>query len=122
MESRNTNESRAQRTLVLTGLAHALNDGFTDMIYVFLPVWQSQFGLGYGALAELRALNARTVLVWGTLVSAAGCGLAGSSGGLVGLCASLTLAGAGGSTQHPLGSAAVSRAYGKRARGPLGID
>jgi predicted MFS family arabinose efflux permease len=38
----------------------------------------------------------------------------------VGLCASLALAGAGGSTQHPLASAAVSRAYGKAARGPLG--
>ena len=56
----------------------------------------------------------------GTLLSAAGFALAGLSGGLVGLCASLALAGAGGSTQHPLASAAVSRAYGERARGPLG--
>lgn len=46
--------------------------------------------------------------------------LAGLSGGLLGLCASLALAGAGGSTQHPLASSAVSRAYGKSARGPLG--
>ena len=44
----------------------------------------------------------------------------GLSGGLVGLCASLALAGAGGSTQHPLASSAVSRAYGEKARGPLG--
>jgi MFS transporter, FSR family, fosmidomycin resistance protein len=132
-------KSRAQRTLVLAGLAHALHDGFTDMIYVLLPVWQAQFALGYGALAVLRALyvgtlaalqvpsghlarhlNARTVLVLGTLLCASGYILAGLSGGLVGLCASLALAGAGGSTQHPLASSAVSRAYGKAARGPLG--
>jgi MFS transporter, FSR family, fosmidomycin resistance protein len=109
------------------------------MIYVLLPVWQTQFALGYGALAVLRGLyvgalaafqvpsghlarrvNARTVLVLGTLLSAAGFALAGFSVGLAGLCASLALAGAGGSTQHPLASAAVSRAYGPRARGPLG--
>jgi MFS family permease len=116
-----------------------LHDGFTDMIYVLLPVWQAEFALDYVALAILRALyvgvlaalqvpsahlarhlNARTVLVLGTLLSAVGYALAGLSGGLVGLCASLALAGAGGSTQHPLASAAVSRAYGDRARGPLG--
>ncbi|HEX4365640.1 MAG TPA: MFS transporter [Rhodopila sp.] len=132
-------KSRARRTLALAGVAHALHDGFTDMIYVLLPVWQAQFALSYGALAVLRALyvgalavlqvpsghlarhlNARTVLVLGTLLSACGYALAGFSGGLAGLCASLAVAGAGGSTQHPLASAAVSRAYGEAARGPLG--
>jgi MFS transporter, FSR family, fosmidomycin resistance protein len=132
-------KSRAKRTLVLAGLVHAVHDGFTDMIYVLLPVWQAEFALDYVALAVLRALyvgvlaalqvpsahlarrlNARTVLVLGTLLSAAGYALAGRSGGLVGLCASLALAGAGGSTQHPLASAAVARAYGEKARGPLG--
>jgi Major Facilitator Superfamily len=134
-----TEKSPAMRTLVLASLAHALHDGFTDMIYVLLPVWQAEFALDYVALAVLRALyvgvlavlqvpsahlarqlNARTVLVLGTLLGAAGYALAGLSGGLVGLCASLALAGARGSTQHPLASAAVSRAYGERARGPLG--
>ena len=134
-----TEKSRARRTLALAGLAHALHDGFTDMIYVLLPVWQTEFALDYVALAVLRALyvgalavlqvpsahlarhlNARTLLVLGTLLSAGGYALAGFSGGLVGLCASLALAGAGGSTQHPLASAAVSRSYGDKARGPLG--
>jgi MFS family permease len=132
-------KSRARRTLAMAGVAHALHDGFTDMIYVLLPVWQSQFALSYSAVAVLRALyvgslaalqvpsghlarhlNARTVLVFGTVLSAGGYMLAGFSGGLVGLCAALAVAGAGGSTQHPLASAAVSRAYGKAARGPLG--
>ncbi|MEO6803113.1 MAG: MFS transporter [Granulicella sp.] len=134
-----TGRSNSRRTLVVAGLAHSLHDGLTDMIYVLLPVWQLQFALGYGALALLRAVyvgtlaslqvssghlarhwNARTVLALGTLLSATGFALAGFSGGLVGLCAALALAGAGGSTQHPLASAAVSRAYGEKARGPLG--
>ena len=132
-------KSRARRTLALAGLAHALHDGLTDMIYVLLPVWQSQFALSYSALAVLRALyvgslaalqvpsghlakylDIRTLLALGTLLSAGGYALAGLSGGLVGLCLSLALAGAGGSTQHPLASAAVSRAYGGKSRGPLG--
>jgi MFS family permease len=106
-----TAKSHAQRTLVLASLAHALHDGFTDMIYVLLPVWQAEFTLDYVALAVLRALyvgvlaalqvpsahlarhmNARTVLVLGTVLSSIGYALAGLSGGLVGLCLSLALA------------------------------
>jgi MFS transporter, FSR family, fosmidomycin resistance protein len=139
MDSDATEAPGSRRTLALASLAHALHDGFTDMIYVLLPVWQAEFSLDYVALAVLRALyvgtlaalqvpsahlakrlNARTVLALGTLLSATGYALAGFSGGLVGLCVSLALAGAGGSTQHPLASAAVSRAYGAKARGPLG--
>jgi MFS transporter, FSR family, fosmidomycin resistance protein len=109
------------------------------MLYVLLPVWQVQFSLDYTALAILRGLyvgilailqipavylakrwNPRTVLALGTSFSAVGYALAGFSGGLVGLSASLLLAGAGGSTQHPLASGAVSRAYIDGARGPLG--
>jgi hypothetical protein len=30
--------------------AHALHDGYTDLIYVMLPIWQAEFGLGYAAL------------------------------------------------------------------------
>ena len=130
---------KARRALAGASLAHALHDGYTDMIYVLLPVWQAEFGLGYGALAALRGLYAgtmavlqvpsgrlaelvgsRAVLVAGTLLAALGYALAGLSGGLLGLCAALALSGAGSSTQHPLASAAVSRAYGGAARGPLG--
>ena len=129
----------ARRTLAVAGLAHAIHDGFTSTIYVLLPVWQAQFGFSYGALAALRALyvgslaalqipsgrlarriGVTTVLVLGTLLSAAGYAMCGASGGIVGLCVALTVTGAGGSTQHPLASGAVSRAYGPGARGPLG--
>ena len=131
--------SSARRTLIMAGLAHALHDGYTDSIYILLPVWQSEFALGYGALALLRGLYAgamaalqvpagrlaevfggRGVLVLGTVLAAGGYLLAGFSAGLIGLCAALVLSGVGSSTQHPIASAAVSRAYGAGSRGPLG--
>ena len=124
---------------MFASLAHMLHDGFMDMTYVLLPSWQADFALDYAALALLRGLNvgvlaalqlpssrltrwwnARTILVFGTLLSSMGYALAGFSGGLCALCVSLGLAGAGGSTQHPLASSAISRAYGDKARGPLG--
>ncbi len=120
-------------------LAHALHDGFTDSLYVFLPVWQTVFGLNYAALAALRGLYAGTmaglqipsgrlagrigapaVLVLGTVLASAGYALAGAAGGELALFAALVVGGAGSSTQHPQASALVARAYGRRARGPLG--
>ncbi len=49
------------RGLWLSCTAHALHDGYTDMIYALLPVWQADFGLSYGALAALRAIYAGTM-------------------------------------------------------------
>ncbi len=128
-----------RRALTVVGINHALHDGYTDLIYVLLPVWQAEFGLGYVALAVLRSLyvgalaglqmpatslarllGARAVLVLGTLLGAGGYALAGASGGLVGLCVALALSGAGSSTQHPLASSVIARTYGQAARGPLG--
>ena len=134
------NRTRAARTLALTGLNHALHDGFTDTIYVLLPIWQTEFALSYSVLAIFRGLysgtmaclqipaghlaeriDAKRILCCGTALSALGYALAGISGGIVGLSLALALAGAGSSTQHPLASAAVSRAYGHAARRPLGV-
>ncbi|RYE45566.1 MAG: MFS transporter [Hyphomicrobiales bacterium] len=128
------------RVLWFSCIAHALHDGYTDMIYVLLPTWQTDFGLSYGALALLRGVYAgamaglqvpaghlaqrfghKAVLAAGTLLAAIGYAAAGASGGLVGLCVALALSGGGSSTQHPLASGAVSRVYGRDARHPLGI-
>ncbi len=140
VDIRRRDRSRAARTLTLTGLNHALHDGYTDLIYVLLPIWQTEFALSYGLLALLRGLYAgamaglqipvgrlaeridgKTILVLGTALAALGYVLAGLSGGVIGLGSALALSGAGSSTQHPIASAAVSRAYGNAARGPLGI-
>jgi FSR family fosmidomycin resistance protein-like MFS transporter len=132
--------SSAIRTLAVAGGAHALHDGYTDLIYVLLPVWQAEFALGYGVLAVLRALyvgamaslqipagrlaercGSRVVLALGTALAGLGYAVAAFSTGLIGLCAGLVVSGAGSSTQHPIASAAVARAYGAAARAPLGV-
>jgi FSR family fosmidomycin resistance protein-like MFS transporter len=132
--------THARRTLVTASTAHALHDGFTDMIYVLLPVWQAEFALSYGLLGLLRGLYSAAmaglqvtasqlaqrwgvvnVLVAGTALAAMGYALAGLSIGLVGLSLALVLSGMGSSTQHPLTSAAVARAYGTQSPAPLGI-
>src|ERR1700691_3170530 len=116
-----------RRTLWSACAAHILHDGYTDLIYILLPVWQSEFGIGFGALAVLRGLYAgsmaglqvpvghltsrvsgRAILTAGMVLAAVGYALAGFSTGLMGLCAALTLSGCGSSTQHPIASAAIS--------------
>jgi len=139
-QSSRTTTDASKRTLWMTCIAHALHDGYTDLTYVMLPVWQADFGLSYATLAALRGLyvgamasfqlpagrlaeqfGGRAILVLGTILAAAGWTLAGVSGELVGIYGALLISGSGASTQHPIASGAVARAYGKDARGPLGI-
>ncbi|EJW09859.1 Fosmidomycin resistance protein [Rhodovulum sp. PH10] len=117
-----------------------LHDGYADMIYVLLPLWQAEFGLGYAELGLVRGLYAGTmaalqipagllaerlgialVLALGTALAGLGYVLAGASGGLWGLAVALTIGGIGSSTQHPLASSLVARAFaGPRALRALG--
>src|SRR5246127_4129319 len=48
----------SRRVLAVTCGAHALHDGFTDLIYVLLPIWRTEFALSYAALGVLRLLFA----------------------------------------------------------------
>jgi FSR family fosmidomycin resistance protein-like MFS transporter len=110
--------------------AHALHDGYTDLIYVLLPVWQMEFGLGYAELGLLRGVFAGTmasfqipsgllaerlgtaaVLALGTALTGIGYLLAGVSAGFVMLMLALLVGGLGASTQHPLASALMARAF-----------
>jgi MFS family permease len=121
--------------------AHALHDGYTDMIYVLLPVWQQEFALSYAVLGFLRMLcagamaglqmpsawlarraGAPLVLALGTVLAACACLAIGiSDAGLAGLVVALLAAGAGSSTQHPLASGLVAAAYERSgARAALG--
>jgi len=120
--------------------AHALHDGFTDLIYVMLPVWQAEFGLSYAELGFLRGIFAGAmaslqipsgwlgerigtapVLAAGTALAGAGYCLAGASAGVAMLAVALLIGGIGGSTQHPLAAALVARAFsGPRSLKALG--
>jgi FSR family fosmidomycin resistance protein-like MFS transporter len=133
-------EPSPTRTLTVCGGAHALHDGFTDLLNVLYPVLQAQFGLSYAAIGALKAgysgamasgqipsswlagrLGSVVVLAGGTGLVALGYGLAGLMGSLHGVVIGLILAGLGGSTQHPIASTLVSSAYaGRRSRAALG--
>ncbi|MDR3466380.1 MAG: MFS transporter [Xanthobacteraceae bacterium] len=132
--------SPQRRSLAGACLAHALHDGYTDQLYALLPVWQAEFGLSYAGLAMVRALYSgtmgglqvpgdrlitrlgpRAALALATFVAAAGYLVMALPCGFPGLCAGLILAGIGSSVQHPRASLLVTNAYGKSARGPLGI-
>jgi len=119
--------------------AHVLHDGYSDLLYVLLPVWQAEFGLALaqvgllrsvysGAMAALQVpagllaerLGERGLLILGTAIAAGAFLLAGWSGGYLALMACLALGGLGASVQHPLSSALTARAFaGMRLRTAL---
>jgi MFS transporter, FSR family, fosmidomycin resistance protein len=129
-----------RRAAAVAGAAHALHDGYTDLIYILLPLWQSEFGLSYAALGALRSVfvgamaclqipaglaserfGAATVLALGTALAGLGYCFAGASTGFVMLLAALFISGIGSSTQHPIASALVARAFaGPRSLKALG--
>src|SRR3984957_20854843 len=117
-----------------------LHDGYTDLIYIMLPLWQAEFGLDYAALGLLRGvfvgamaslqipagllsekLGAAIVLALGTALAGLGYCLAGISSSFAMLLAALFIGGLGASTQHPIVSALVARAFaGPRSLKALG--
>ena len=123
--------SRRARAVLATACgAHFIHDGFSDILYVLLPVWASEFGLTFaqvgllktlytggmasfqvpaGVLAERRG-EAR-LLAAGTAVTALGYLAAGLTGGFLALLACLVLSGLGSGCQHPLSSSLVAKAY-----------
>ena len=133
--------ARERRTLAAAASAHILHDGYTDLLYVLLPVWQAEFGLGFAEVGLLRAsytgvmaalqipasmLAERcgpvVVLVGGTILSGTCFLFAGASLGLASLLAALALGGIGASVQHPIASSLVSAVFqGSRSRTALGV-
>src|SRR5665647_3759888 len=114
-------KAEERRALGVACGAHALHDGYTDVIYVLLPIWQHEFGLGFAALGLMKTVFSGTlagfqipsgllaerfgapiVLALGTALAGLGYCLAGLSTGVALLVAALFVAGLGASTQHPL--------------------
>jgi MFS transporter, FSR family, fosmidomycin resistance protein len=119
-----------QRTLAGALSAHVLHDGYTDLLYVLLPVWQAEFALSLAQVGLLKTaysavmaslqvpagflaerLGERALLALGTAVAGLGYLLAGWSGGFFGLVACLAVGGVGSSVQHPLSSSIIARSF-----------
>jgi MFS family permease len=131
----------AKRTLVAACLAHATHDGLSDLVYVFLPVWQERFLLSFTLLSLLRSAYSLTLaalqipasslamklprpeylLIVATVLTGIGWFIGGLTDSVVLLGLALVVSGIGASTQHPIASAMVSRAYGRNAKKPLGV-
>jgi len=138
MSAADTNEER--RALGVACGAHMLHDGYTDLVYVMLPIWQVEFGLGYAALGLMRTvfsgtlaglqipstllaerLGAPLVLALGSALAGLGYCFAGLSSGVPLLVTALFVGGLGASTQHPLASSLIAHAFsGARSRTALG--
>ena len=111
------------------------------MLYLLLPLWQSEFGLSLAQVGMVRSLYSGAMattqmpigilserwgeprlLALGTAITALGFVALGFAGGLAALIVLLLLAGAGSGAQHPLCASLVSRAYeGGPQRAALGI-
>ena len=133
-------KSQERRALAVAGGAHALHDGFTDLIWIALPIWQAEFGLTYAAAGALRTVFTGTMAtlqipasmlaerVGPGLVLAVGTALAGLcyclasiGNGFWWLVGALLIGGVGAATQHPIGSAIVAHAFaGPRSLKALG--
>ena len=123
-------KSRERRALGVACGGHVLHDGYTDLIWVGLPIWQAEFGLSYAAVGALRMvysgtmaslqipasrvaerMGAGAVLALGTALSGLCYCLAGAGDGFWWLVSALFLGGLGAATQHPIGSALVTRTF-----------
>jgi len=128
-----------RRTMAVACGAHVLHDGYTDLLYVLLPLWQAQFGLDYAMVGLLRALyvgamagfqipagaiaqrfGGPLVLGLGTALAGIGYLTAGASVGFAMLLGALVIGGLGSGVQHPIGAHLVSQAFsGARSRQAL---
>ncbi len=127
-----SDRKQQQQSLIAASAAHAVHDGMTDLVYVLLPIWQSQFGISYAIAGLMRGIYAgcmagfqiqaskfsekygrKILLVGGTALAGIAYLIAGQTTTLIGLIAALALAGIGASTQHPLASSLVADAYDK---------
>jgi len=118
------------KVLSAASLAHATHDGFSDMLFVFFPVWQTQMALSFvqvgffktlysGALALFQIpsgmlserFGERNVLLLGTLFTSISVFFFGWADTPFVLGILLLLGGIGSSVQHPISSSVVLNAY-----------
>jgi MFS family permease len=121
----------ARAVLLTAALTHVLHDGFSDALYVLLPIWAAEFRLTLTQVGVLKAVytggmalsqipagllaerwGERRLLAAGTAVAALGyVAVATSASGMLPLVVLLAVSGLGSGVQHPLSSSLVAHAY-----------
>lgn len=116
---------------LLTGnLAHFIHDGFTDMLYLFFPLWQAQWALTFTEVGLLKTVVSGSMamfqlpvgivanrigqvklLLIGTVITSLAIMLWGLAVSPILLGLLLLLGGLGSSVQHPVSSSIISDAY-----------
>jgi FSR family fosmidomycin resistance protein-like MFS transporter len=129
-------KTRARAVLATAAGTHFVHDGFSDILYVLLPLWAQEFRLGLAQVGMIRTAYSgamaafqlpagllaerwgeRWLLATGTAVTACGFVATGAwAGGFASLLGLLLIAGLGSGVQHPLSSSLVSKAYETGAR------
>src|SRR2546429_3686647 len=124
-------KTRARAVLATAAGTHFVHDGFSDILYVLLPLWAQEFRLGLTQVGMIRTAYSgamaafqlpagllaerwgeRRLLATGTAVTACGFVATGAwAGGFASLLGLLLVAGLGSGVQHPLSSSLVSKAY-----------
>lgn len=123
--------ARPRAVLATAGAMHFVHDGFSEILYVLLPVWAAEFSLSLWQVGFIRTaytggmaafqipagllaerVGERRLLMLGTLVTACAFVVVASvAASFVPLLLLLTLAGVGSGVQHPLSSSVVAKAY-----------
>src|SRR5436305_1437631 len=129
-------KTRARAVLATASGTHFVHDGFSDILYVLLPIWAQEFRLSLAQVGLIRTAytaamasfpipagllaerwGERRLLAAGTALTACGFITIGAwAGGFASLLGLLLIAGLGSGVQHPLSSALVSKAYETGAR------
>ena len=123
--------ARPRAVLATAGAMHFVHDGFSEILYVLLPVWAGELRLSLWQVGFIRTaytggmaafqipagllaerFGERRLLMLGTLVTAcAFIAVAAVADSFVPLLVLLMLAGIGSGVQHPLSSSVVAKAY-----------
>src|SRR5436309_6374123 len=116
-------KSRARAVLAAACSIHFVHDGFSDILYVLLPIWANEFRLTFAQVGMIRTAYSggmaafqipagllaerwgeRRLLAAGTAITALGFIAVGTVGGFLALLSVLLVAGIGSGVQHPLSS------------------
>ena len=121
---------RPQKALIAGGVAHLIHDGFSDMLYVFFPIWQGVLGLSFAEVGFLKTLFSGTMAIFqvptgmlanrvgefkllliGTVITSFAVIFYGGGTSTLLLGCLLVIGGFGSSVQHPLSSSLISGAH-----------